>query len=104
MSSWLAFHMMGLYPNAGQDYYLINTPLLEETTFRLDNERTFRISTQGLSERNKYIQSASLNGKDYPYSAIRHKDIIAGGELILKMGKKPGEWGKQLLLNEENKK
>ena len=26
MSSWLAFHMMGLYPNAGQDYYLINTP------------------------------------------------------------------------------
>ena len=37
MSSWLAFHMMGLYPNAGQDYYLINTPLLEETIFRLDN-------------------------------------------------------------------
>ena len=48
--------------------------------------------------------STSLNGKDYRYSAIRHKDIIAGGELILKMGKKPGEWGKQLLSNEENKK
>ncbi|MDE6071293.1 MAG: GH92 family glycosyl hydrolase, partial [Muribaculaceae bacterium] len=28
MSSWLAFHMMGIYPNAGQDYYLIHTPLL----------------------------------------------------------------------------
>jgi len=104
MSSWLAFHMMGLYPNAGQDYYLINTPLLEETIFRLDNGRTFRISTQGLSDKNRYIQSVTLNGAAYPYSAIRHKDIIAGGELILKMGKKPSEWGQQLLLNEENKK
>lgn len=101
MSSWLAFHMIGLYPNAGQDYYLINTPLLEETTFRLDNGKTFNVSTQGFSDKNKYIQSATLNGKAYPYSAIRHKDIIAGGELILKMGKKPGEWGKLLLSNEE---
>lgn len=104
MSSWLAFHMMGLYPNAGQDYYLINTPLLEETIFRLDNGKTFRISTQGLSDKNRYIQSVTLNGAAYPYSAIRHKDIIAGGELILKMGKKPSEWGQQLLSNEENKK
>ena len=66
--------------------------------------RTFRISTQGLSDKNRYIQSVTLNGAAYPYSAIRHKDIIAGGELILKMGKKPSEWGQQLLLNEENKK
>ncbi len=104
MSSWLAFHMIGLYPNAGQDYYLINTPLLEETTFHLEDGKTFKVSTQGLSDKNKYIQAVTLNGKPYPYSAIRHKDIVAGGELILKMGKKPGEWGKQLLSNEENSK
>ena len=102
MSSWLAFHMMGLYPNAGHDYYLIHTPLLEEATFRLEDGKAFRISAQGLSEKNKYIQSVTLNGKDYPYSAIRHADIIGGGELILKMGRKPGEWGKQLLSNQEN--
>lgn len=102
MSSWLAFHMMGLYPNAGHDYYLIHTPLLEETTFRLEDGKTFRISTRGLSEKNKYIQSVTLNGKDYPYSAIRHADVTGGGELILKMGRKPGEWGKQLLSNQEN--
>ena len=102
MSSWLAFHMMGLYPNAGHDYYLIHTPLLEEATFRLEDGKAFRISTQGLSEKNKYIQSVTLNGKDYPYSAIRHADIVGGGELILKMGRKPGEWGKQLLSNQEN--
>lgn len=102
MSSWLAFHMMGLYPNAGHNYYLIHTPLLEEATFRLEDGKAFRISTQGLSEKNKYIQSVTLNGKDYPYSAIRHADIVGGGELVLKMGRKPGEWGKQLLSNQEN--
>lgn len=96
MSSWLAFHMMGLYPNAGQDYYLIHAPLLEAVTFRLDNGKTFRISTKGFSEKNKYIQSALLNGKEYPYSAIRHQEIMEGGELVLKMGRKPGEWGRQL--------
>ena len=96
MSSWLAFHMMGLYPNAGQDYYLIHAPLLEVVTFRLDNGKTFRISTKGFSEKNKYIQSALLNGKEYPYSAIRHQEIMEGGELVLKMGRKPGEWGRRL--------
>jgi Putative alpha-1,2-mannosidase len=35
MSSWLAFHMMGLYPNAGQSYYLIHSPLVVEYTIRL---------------------------------------------------------------------
>ena len=96
MSSWLAFHMMGLYPNAGQDYYLINTPILKETTFRLTNGKTFRIKAEKLSNKNRYIQSILLNGKEYPYSALRHKDIVAGGEMILKMGNKPSNWGNDL--------
>ena len=28
MSSWFAFHMLGLYPNAGQSYYLLHAPLI----------------------------------------------------------------------------
>ena len=96
MSSWLAFHMIGLYPNAGQDYYLINTPLLKETTFHLKNGKTFRIKASKLSDKNRYIQSILLNGKEYPYSTLRHKDIVAGGEMILKMGNKPSNWGKEL--------
>ena len=37
MSSWLVFHMMGLYPNAGQDYYLLHAPLLKAYTMQLCN-------------------------------------------------------------------
>lgn len=96
MSSWLAFHMVGLYPNAGQDYYLIHAPMLRSVTFHLEDGKEFRIIAQGLSEKNRYIQSATLNGKSYPYSALRHKDLVAGGELTLQMGAKPGDWGKEL--------
>ena len=93
MSSWLAFHMMGLYPNAGQDYYLINAPLLEFSVIRLSDGNEFKISTRGFSEKNKYIQSATLNGQPYHYSTLRHQDIANGGELGLKLSDKPGKWG-----------
>ncbi len=96
MSSWLAFHMMGLYPNAGQDYYLINAPLLGETTFHLDGDVTFTIKAKGLSEKNCYIRSVRLNGVDYPYSALRHKDMMKGGVLELTMGPRPGKWGLEM--------
>ena len=99
MSSWLACHMIGLYPNAGQDYYLIHTPLLESTTFHLEGGKEFKVVAKGLSDKNCYIQGVTLNGKDYPYSVLRHKDIMTGGELVLKMGKKPGNWGKELGLD-----
>ena len=96
MSSWLAFHMMGLYPNAGMDYYLIHSPILRSATFHLANGRDFRIETDGLSDKNRYIVSAALNGRDYPYSAIRHADIMNGGVLRLKMGPKPSRWGREM--------
>lgn len=96
MSSWLAFHIMGLYPNAGQDYYLIHSPLAKSSKIELNGDKTFTIKAENLSSRNKYIQSATLNGIDYPYSTIQHKDITKGGELVLKMGKKPGKWGKEM--------
>lgn len=97
MSSWLAFNMMGLYPNAGHDYYLIHSPLLKSSAINLPGGKQFVISTEGLSPENRYIVSATLNGKPYNLSTISHDDIISGGELILKMGKKPGKnWGKKM--------
>ncbi len=97
MSSWLAFHMMGLYPNAGQPYYLINTPLIKETTLKLKTGKIFKISTKKLSDKNRYIKSAFLNGKAYNKAWILHQDIVNGGELILEMGSKPSSWGTTVL-------
>ncbi len=97
MSSWLAFHMMGLYPNAGQPYYLINTPLIKETILEVSKGKKFKISTKKLSDKNRYIKSALLNGKPYKKAWILHEDIVKGGELLLTMGSKPSSWGTTIL-------
>jgi putative alpha-1,2-mannosidase len=93
MSSWLAFHMIGLYPNAGQPYYLIDTPYFKETVIHLENGNNFSILAPGLSEKSRYIQSATLNGKPFKLSWIEHRDIESGGILILDMGPVPLDWG-----------
>ncbi|HEY0176938.1 MAG TPA: GH92 family glycosyl hydrolase [Pedobacter sp.] len=97
MSSWLAFHMMGLYPNAGQPYYLLNSPLLKQTTFHQENGKDFKIVAHGLSDQNIYIKSAKLNGKVFEQAWISHEDILKGGELIYEMDSKPSAWGTRIL-------
>ncbi len=97
MSSWLAFHMMGLYPNAGQPYYLLNSPLIKETILQLEEGKSFKITANNLSDKKKYIKSAILNGKPFIQAWILHEDIVKGGELILEMDSKPSAWGTTIL-------
>ena len=78
MSSWLAFHMMGLYPNAGTDYYLLSLPLLPEYTFRLSNGRQLHVTVQGEGDT---FKSVSFNGKRLKDARITHQQLMQGGEL-----------------------
>ncbi len=96
MSSWLAFHMMGLYPNAGTDYYLLHAPLLATTTIHLSNGKDFILRAPKLSEKRCHIKNVKLNGTDYPYSSITHQQLMEGGVLEFEMSDKPGNWGKEL--------
>lgn len=97
MSSWLAFHMMGLYPNAGQSYYLLNSPVLKETIFHQENGRDFKIIAHGLSDKHVYIKSATLNGKSFDQAWINHEELLKGGILIFEMDTQPSAWGTQIL-------
>jgi predicted alpha-1,2-mannosidase len=97
MSSWLAFHMMGLYPNAGQSYYLLNAPYLKETVFHLSNGKDLIIKAN-ISQKNKYIKSVKLNGQLLQRSWIEHSEIMNGGELIFEMSQNfSPEWGSKNL-------
>jgi predicted alpha-1,2-mannosidase len=94
MSSWLAFHMMGLYPNAGQSYYLMNAPYFKQTVIHQENGNDFIIKANNLSSKNKHIKSVSLNGKPYENAFIEHQDIVNGGVLEFNMGNTPSKtWG-----------
>jgi putative alpha-1,2-mannosidase len=94
MSAWYVFAAMGFYPNAGQDVYLLASPIFPKVTLSLGNSgKSFVIKAVGLSTSNKYIQSATLNGKAWDQAWFRHKDIIDGAELVLTMSDKPSSWG-----------
>lgn len=93
ISSWLLFHMMGFFPVAGQDLYVIAAPHLPEVTINLENGQQFVVEAQGLSSENRYITSATLNGEPLHQAWFRHTDIKDGGKLVLKMGPETNDWG-----------
>lgn len=93
MSSWFLLGSMGFFPVAGQDVYLIGSPLFSKSTLQLENEKQFVIRSVDVSKDNKYIRSATLNGKPWNQSWFRHEDIKEGGELVLYMSATPTEWG-----------
>ena len=90
MSAWYVLSASGFYSvTPGMDYYVIGSPAFNKITYNLENGKSFTIIAKNLSDENKYIQTASLNGKEYSKSFLLHKDLMNGGELILKMGKTP---------------
>lgn len=96
MSAWYVFSAMGFYPvNPADGNYVIGTPAFDECTLKLDNGKAFTIKTVRQSPDDIYIQSVSLNGKSYKNTFITHQNIIEGGTMIFKMGKKPSNWGKK---------
>jgi putative alpha-1,2-mannosidase len=93
MSSWYAFHAIGLYPNAGHDYYIITAPLFDEV--RISNiDKPFVIKSKFKNPNSIYIVSAKLNGKPYNNAWIKHDVLVAGGVLELELSDKPTyNWG-----------
>ena len=94
-SSWYVLSAMGFYPVCpGSPVYEIGSPVFEKTIIRLGSGRLFTITAQGVSSRNKYIQSAQLNGKPLLRPWFSHADIADGGTLVLQMGDQPNRaWG-----------
>ena len=97
MSAWHIFSSLGFYPvNPSNGAYVFGSPLFEEASIVLPENKKFTIIAKENSDHNIYIQSVELNGKDYKYSYITHKDIVQGGELIFNMGPKPNKnFGKE---------
>jgi putative alpha-1,2-mannosidase len=54
----------------------------------------FTVIAKNQSPRNRYIQSATLNGRPLTEPFIRHADIAAGSTLVFVMGPRPNKrWG-----------
>ncbi|MBZ4042276.1 GH92 family glycosyl hydrolase [Flavobacterium hibisci] len=97
MSAWYVFSSMGLYPmNPASGEYEIGSPIFEKATINLEEGKAFVIEAENVSEKNFYIQSATLNGVPFNTTVISHKEILQGGILHFVMGSEPNKnWGKK---------
>lgn len=94
MSAWYIFSSMGFYPvTPGSNQYIIGTPLFDKATINLENGKNFTINAFDLSDKNKYIEYAKLNGKRLNQCFISTKDILSGGILEFYMTDAPSDWG-----------
>lgn len=95
LSSWYVFSAMGFYPVCpGGTVYDIGSPLFNRVSIDLGNGKKFDVEAKDVSAKNKYIQSAFLNGKQLNTPKFDHSDLIKGGSLVLQMGPHPNlKWG-----------
>ncbi len=92
LCAWYVLSAMGFYPvTPGTGVYAIGSPFFEKIQIRLPDGNTFIIRANSCSKRNKYIQSARLNGEAFNRSWIRHSEIMSGGTFELEMGDRPNK-------------
>ena len=92
MSSWYVWSAIGLFPNAGQPFYYICSPVFTRSTIRLEQGRTFTIAAPAASPERRYVVAARLNGRPIDRAWLTHDEIARGGLLELDMAAAPASW------------
>ncbi len=95
MSAFVVFSQMGFYPvTPGLTSYSIGSPFFQKVSIQLPNGKSFVIIGKNASAKNKYIQSAKLNGQPLNVPQLTHADVLKGGTLEFVMGDKANRnWG-----------
>jgi predicted alpha-1,2-mannosidase len=94
LSAWYVWSAIGLFPNAGQPYYYIGSPLFTRTRIALPGRRAFTIGAPATSDANRYVVGATLNGRPLERAWLTHAEVARGGVLHLDMGPAPSGWGR----------
>lgn len=105
MSAWLVMASLGLFQTDGgcrtEPVYEIGSPLYEKTVIHLGERygrgKAFTIEAPKASRRNKYVQSATLNGQPLQSFCFPASELLKGGSLVLEMGPEPNKsWGSRV--------
>ena len=85
MSSWLVFNMMGIYPVAGQNLYLVGSPMVPSYTVHLPNGKKLKVVAKGerwnINDKDNNLSkenSSALRG-----ASLFHQQLLEGGTLLL---------------------
>ena len=89
-SAWYVFSALGFYPVCpAMDQYVMGSPLFEKAVMKFENGNQLIIDAAENKPANRFIHSATLNGKPYSKNWLSHSDVMKGGTLKLNMADKP---------------
>lgn len=94
LSAWYVMSALGIFSIAGDDLYVIGSPVFEKAEVDMGG-KTLTIIAENVSPENIYVQWVNLNGEPLTKPYFRHADIAGGGELYFLMGPSPSGWGMQ---------
>ncbi len=91
-SAWYVFSALGMYPVCpGVPEYVIGSPLFDKATIHLPSGKTFSVVAEENGPMRPYIQSAELNGEPFNRCYLTHDEIMAGGQIVFRMGSTKNE-------------
>lgn len=85
LSAWFVFSAMGLFPIAGEPYYLVGSPIFTRTVLHLPGGNV-EIDAANASESAMYVQRATLDGAALTRPRVDHSALAHGATLRLEMG------------------
>lgn len=91
MSSYYVWAALGLFPNAGQGYYFVNTPLVERAVFDRPEAGKLTVTRSGKGE---HVAALTLNGEPINRSWLRHSELEGKVTLAFTMSENPTTWGR----------
>lgn len=91
-SAWYVFSALGFYPVCpATDQYVLGAPLFKKVTIDLENGHEIVISAPENSDKNKYIDRLTINGKEHGKNWISHSELMKGATLTFDMAETPNK-------------
>lgn len=89
-SAWYVFSALGFYPvTPASDEYVIGAPLFKKAVIDLGAGKKIIIDAAQNSSENRYIQTASKNGRPFTENYLNHSELRNGLQLKFEMGGSP---------------
>ena len=94
MSAWYVLSTLGFYPaQPSSGNYVPGAPQVRSATLRVADpagkSTVLRMRTDGFGEQATWARFATLNGQPVTPTALRHADLVQGGELRFTMAPMP---------------
>lgn len=91
MTSWYVWSALGLFPVAGQDLFIIGSPIFSRSVIQLPGGDLI-IEAIGTSDSHRYVASATLNEQPLDRPFVSWSDLV-GATLRLEMADRPSGFG-----------